>query len=83
MKNPNSTSYNVPAKLTFDKDIKDESLIEAAKWIAGADEFYLQQFKDSGDVIAIGGLSAYDEKEMHALADAVSPFVPRVQVRGI
>ena len=42
-----------------------------------------QQFKDSGDVIAIGGLSAYDEKEMHALADAVSPFVPRVQVRGI
>lgn len=60
-----------------------DSLIEAAKWIAGANEFYLQQFKDSGDVIAIGGLSAYDEKEMHALADAVSPFVPRVQVRGI
>ncbi len=29
MKNPNSTSYNVPAKLTFDKDIKEESLIEA------------------------------------------------------
>ena len=50
-----------------------ESLIEAARWIAGAKEYYLQQFKDSGDVIDIGGLSAYDEKEMHALADAVSP----------
>lgn len=60
-----------------------ESLIEAAKWIAGAKEYYLQQFKDSGDVIAIGGLSAYDEKEMHALADAVSPYIPGVQVRGV
>ena len=60
-----------------------ESLIEAAKWIAGAKEYYLQQFKDSGDVIAISGLSAYDENEMHALADAVKPYVPGVQVRGI
>ncbi|MBQ8076571.1 MAG: anaerobic ribonucleoside-triphosphate reductase activating protein [Oscillospiraceae bacterium] len=60
-----------------------ESLIEAARWIAGAKEYYLQQFKDSGDVIDIGGLSAYDEKEMHALADAVSPYIPGVQVRGV
>lgn len=60
-----------------------ESLIEAAKWITGANEYYLQQFKDSGDVIAIGGLSAYNEKEMYALADAVSSYVPGVQVRGI
>lgn len=60
-----------------------ESLTEAAKWIAGAKEYYLQQFKDSGDVIAIDGLSAYDEKEMHALADAVAEFVPSVKVRGV
>ena len=60
-----------------------EGLIEAAKWITGAKEYYLQQFKDSGDVIAISGLSAYDEQEMHALAEAVSLYVPGVQVRGI
>ena len=61
----------------------EESLLEAAEWIAGAKEYYLQQFKDSGDVIAIDGLSAFDEKEMHALADAVARFVPSVQVRGV
>ena len=61
----------------------EESLLEAAEWIAGAKEYYLQQFKDSGDVIAIDGLSAFDEKEMHALADAVARFVPAVQVRGV
>ena len=60
-----------------------ESLVEAAKWIAGAREYYLQQFKDSGDVIAIEGLSAFTGEEMHALADAVWPYVPSVQVRGV
>ncbi|MBR0040533.1 MAG: anaerobic ribonucleoside-triphosphate reductase activating protein [Oscillospiraceae bacterium] len=60
-----------------------ESLIEAARWIEGAREYYLQQFKDSGDVIALEGLGAFDEKEMHALADAVRPIVPAVEVRGV
>jgi len=60
-----------------------ESLTEAAKWINGAKEYYLQQFKDSGNVIDINGLSAFDEKEMHELADCVSVYVPSVQVRGV
>ena len=60
-----------------------ESLLEAARWIEGAKEYYLQQFKDSGDVIAIEGLSAFSAEEMHALADAVRPIVPSVQVRGV
>lgn len=60
-----------------------ESLIEAAKWIRGAKEYYLQQFKDSGDVLAIDGLGAYDEKEMRDMAQAVSEYVPAVSVRGV
>ena len=48
-----------------------ESLIGAAKWIEGAKEYYLQQFKDSGNLILPDGLASYDEKQMHALADAV------------
>ena len=60
-----------------------ESIIGAAKWIAGAKEYYLQQFKDSGNVIAIEGLGEYNEKEMHALARAAAQYVPSVQVRGV
>lgn len=60
-----------------------ESIVGTAKWIAGAKEYYLQQFKDSGHIIAIDGLSAYDEKEMHSLADAAAQYVPSVQVRGV
>lgn len=61
----------------------EESITEAARWIAGAKEYYLQQFKDSGDVLAIDGLSAYDEKEMHALAGAAAVYVPAAAVRGV
>jgi pyruvate formate lyase activating enzyme len=60
-----------------------ESLIETAKWIAGASEYYLQQFKDSGDILSSSGLSAFDREEMLSLAEAVRPYVPSVQIRGI
>ena len=62
-----------------------ESLIEAARWIEGAREYYLQQFKDpgGGQVIAAQGLGAFSGEEMHALAEAVRPIVPTVQVRGV
>ena len=60
-----------------------ESIVGAAQWIAGAKEYYLQQFKDSGQIIAIDGLSTYDEKEMHSLAEAAAQYVPSVQVRGV
>ena len=54
-----------------------------AEWIAGAKEYYIQEFKDSGDLIAGQGLSGFDEREMAALADIVRPRVPGVKVRGI
>lgn len=60
-----------------------EGLVSAAKWITGAKEYYLQQFKDSGNLVLGEGLSAYDEKQMHALADAVREYVPTVEVRGV
>ncbi len=60
-----------------------ESLIGAAKWISGAKEYYLQQFKDSGSLVMGEGLSAYDEKQMHELAEAVREYVPTVEVRGV
>ena len=60
-----------------------ESLAAAAEWIRGAKEYYLQQFKDSGDVISVSGLSAFDGPEMHSLADAVRPIIPNVEVRGV
>ena len=60
-----------------------ESLCGAAAWIRGAKEYYLQQFKDSGDIIAIEGLGAFSDAEMRALAEQVRPIVPTVKLRGV
>ena len=61
----------------------EESLVEAAQWIAGAREYYLQQYKDPGTVLHSEGLGSYDEAQMRAFAEAVRPWVPSVQLRGI
>ena len=63
-----------------------ESLIGAAKWIEGAKEYYLQQFKDSGNLILPGRTCSIRRKaDTHALADAVNGCtdVPTVEVRGV
>lgn len=61
----------------------EESLLDAARWIAGAKEYYLQQFRDSGELIAPSGLGAFDGDEMYALAEMIRPVVPSVAVRGV
>ena len=60
-----------------------ESLVEAARWISGAKAYFLQQFKDSGELIAPEGLGAFTDDEMRDLAEAVRPILPTVQLRGV
>ena len=61
----------------------EESIAGAAAWIAGAKEYYLQQYKDSGDIIDAEGLGAFNEQEMNALAAVAAQHVPAVKVRGV
>ena len=60
-----------------------ESLREAAAWISGAREYYLQQYRDSGAVLAPAGLAAFSNPEMHALCTAVAEILPTVRLRGV
>jgi pyruvate formate lyase activating enzyme len=60
-----------------------ESIRGAAKWIEGAREYYLQQFKDSGDVLDIQGLGPYGKEDMQKLAEAAAEYVPCVHLRGV
>jgi len=59
------------------------SVREMAGWISGAKKYYLQQYKESGDIINNEGLSAFNEEEMNALRAAAAEFVPAVQLRGV
>ena len=60
-----------------------ESIAAAARWIEGAAEYYLQQFKNSGELLNGAGLDSFNEDEMHTLLKAAAEFVPNVQLRGL
>ena len=60
----------------------DESMTEAAQWIAGAKAYYLQGFVDSGNLIA-GGMEAFTREELEHFAELIRPCVPTVQIRGV
>ena len=61
----------------------EESLLEAADWIQGTKQWFLQQFKDSGNLIHGEGLSAFSEDEMRRLLETVQKTNPAAQLRGI
>lgn len=61
----------------------EESLLAAAHWIEGAEAYFLQQFKDSGELIDGAGLGAFSDEEMRALCGAVRSVIPTVQLRGV
>ena len=60
----------------------ENDIVELARWIAGNEKYFLQQFKDSGDLIG-EGIEGYSDGEMRALLDKMRPFVPNAQLRGL
>ena len=60
----------------------ENDVVKIGEWLAGKEKFFLQQFKDSGDIIGCG-IEAYSEDEMKSLLDKILPFVPNAQLRGI
>ncbi len=70
-------------RTTISKNFHTESDIEKiGVWLSGSEKFFLQQFKDSGDIINCG-IEGYNEHEMKALLDIILPFVPNAQLRGV
>lgn len=71
-------------RTTLVKGIHDiQDIKETAQSIKGADKYFLQQFRDSGDLIDPRGLSAFTAEEMDMYAEAARQFVRTVCIRGI
>lgn len=61
----------------------EEDLKSIAKWLQGAKHYYLQQYQNSGNVIAPAAMSAYSASEMSALLKKVQEVLPQTQLRGV
>ena len=59
-----------------------EDFRDIASWLAGEEKYFLQAFKDSGDILA-GDYSAYPREKMEEFRAAVLPFLPNTEIRGM
>ena len=58
-----------------------EDLAAIGRWITGAKRYFIQAFVDSGDLIGTG--EALTEPQLQDLLQAVKPFIPDTQLRGV
>lgn len=58
------------------------NLLAIAEWLQGAKRYFLQGFRDSGELIG-KGLHAYSPEEMHTLLEKVRQFLPQAELRGV
>ncbi len=59
-----------------------EDIAEAARWIGGAENYYLQAFTDSGNLIG-KGMHPASRTVMQDMQAAARPYVKNVLLRGI
>ena len=60
----------------------EEDFREIGKWIAGCENYFIQQFTDSGDILA-PGMSQPSEEMMEKYLQAAREHVPSASLRGL
>lgn len=59
-----------------------EDFERIGQWLRGGEKYFLQCFKDSGDILG-SGCSAFGKSEMERLRQAVLPYIPNTCLRGV
>ena len=59
-----------------------EDIRQIGAWLKGTEKYFIQQFVDSGNLIG-SGMTPLSEGEMEEMRQAVLPWIPNAQVRGI
>lgn len=57
-------------------------IAECAKWIGHGEKYYLQGYKNSGDIIAPEGLSELSADELRRFLEEARKFAPLTELRG-
>lgn len=69
-------------RTTLVRELHSEAdIIGIGEWLGGDERYFLQTFKDSGDLIS-DGFSGYDEKETEYLLKVLLPYLPNAKIRG-
>ncbi len=60
----------------------ERDMAEIGRWLRGTKRYFLQAFVDSGDLVS-GGVQAHTQEELARLRQAVLPYIPNTQLRGV
>lgn len=60
----------------------DEDFLDIARWLAGTERYFLQGFKDSGDILG-GEFTACTREEMEHFLSLVKGAIPAAALRGV
>ena len=70
-------------RTTVVKELHSESdFIEIGCWLKGSEKYFLQQYKDSGDILC-EGMSACTKDEMLYFLDILRKNIPAAELRGV
>lgn len=61
----------------------EADFIHIGRWLSDSKAYYLQAYKNSGELISPDGLSAASRDTMFHYRDILLPYIPSTQVRGI
>ena len=77
-------SVDYEFRTTVTKELFErEDFEKIGKFIKGAKRYFIQQFKDSGNLIEKDFFSPCDKETLVLYAKAVEPFVEKVEIRGV
>jgi pyruvate formate lyase activating enzyme len=78
-----SASLDYEFRTTVVKELHTaEDMISIGEWIKGAKAYYLQSYKDSGDIIS-PGFHSHSKETMLDFISILSPYVSNVSLRGV
>jgi pyruvate formate lyase activating enzyme len=60
----------------------EEDFLKIGKWLEGADKYFIQPFKDSGDIISISTLEGYETSTLEHFQQILTPFFKQIAIRG-
>lgn len=60
-----------------------DGIAECAKWLGEGEKYFIQSYKESQDVIAPDGLSAFSSDELNRILAAAKQFNSKTELRGV
>lgn len=58
----------------------ESDILSIGKWLSGDEKYFLQTYRDEGDLL-VGGFSAYTRQETEGLLAILREFIPSAEIR--